>query len=151
MRILIGIIRLTYAFLAFMISACAATTPLGIHYGCDEHVATCDVRAADIDTLGAAAAHLVGVSEAQLRDAYLVVTFSPTRGISAMGEYYHGTCRDSLINVEYTQSVFDSHSALLHELVHAALYIKTGDYDAKHLRAEWPQVESVKAQLRSGL
>ena len=143
---MVRLAHLVGSFLMFILGACGAVSPNGIHYACAQGVRTCELKPSDLDTLADAATRLTNAPKDIWASQWVEVTF--TSGVIEIGgEEYAGTTLEQVIQVIYEPSVYSPSSALLHELVHEALYLRTGDYDNGHTGPEWAKIEQTKQEL----
>lgn len=130
-------------------AGCGQATPDGISVDCST-VPHCTPSFGAIDDAAQAMTQLAGTSIIAFHHK-LQVTFN--NGPIYWGGKFYGltTAEPELVNVwvEYHACLFDADSALVHELLHAALYEQTGDEDNGHTRPEWKQVEPTRIQLRA--
>lgn len=141
-------LRLVWSFFLFMVGACGQVTPLGIHFACESDVNICRVNVDHVDTLAARAAELANLAPSTFYQAWVSVEFAGAP-IEVMGETLSGACVETSIQVLYVpEGEYAPHSALLHELYHAALRLRTGDYDGSHSGPGWGKIEGIKAELR---
>ena len=144
--------RSVLALLAILFSlpACFQATPKGIAIACGPKLETCEPNEQAIDDAAARVAELIGTTF-DYSSIYILFNKGP---VELQGKKYAGlTSRfDAQLNIQliYTDCLFAGEGALVHELIHGALFIKTDDGDVDHARlkeAWWPGLD-LEAELR---
>ena len=140
-----------FSALVFALPACFQVTPKGIAIACGPELDECSPDEQAIDAAAAKVTSLVGTTF-DYSSIYILFNHGP---VELQGRKYTGlTSRfDAQLNIQliYTDCLFAGEGALVHELIHGALFIKTDNGDEGHLlkdEAWYPGLE-LEAELRA--
>jgi hypothetical protein len=142
--------KTSFAILAFLLSccmACATLTPeFKIAYAGVEPVKTEAVNPHQIDLAWALACQLAGIDPEEAAQKYQITMAFEAEPVEWMGHLYFGLSSMENSRVWFQpRCLFDENSAVLHEFMHIALWIKNGDADRGHRADRWPLVDKVRA------